>query len=296
MKQSEYLRRLEAALEQRLGPEETGDVLRDQKELMADAMAQGMTEQEAVARMGDPEALAQELAGAPRQMERASLGRRLAAYALDTLPVVLAALAGLLLFRGLAVTGSTTLTGGADAPWESGPAVEQKLEYDKDGQMVGMTLTVDGEIIFQQRYPDMAEAEAALAQRDLTREDINVTTEVRPLTLAGGEAPWALAGLWLMAGFMALGISGLFTGLVSGLAGGYTLGRWALGIRVAGRDGERPSLGRCLLRDTVVLCGAGCLSGGIVNLISLCMAGSGQGLHDRAAGTVVIRVPRRARR
>jgi hypothetical protein len=296
MKQSEYLRRLEAALEQRLGPEETADVLRDQRELIADAVAQGQTEQEAVARMGDPEALAQELAGAPRQMEQASLGRRLAAYALDTLPVVLAALMGLLLFQAGGVTGISTLTGGVDAPGEDGPIVEQKLEYDRDGQLASMTLTVDGEIIFLQRYPDRAEADKALANRGLSLEDIDVTTEVRPMELMRWDVPWALAGLWLMAGFLALGVSGLFTGLVSGLAGGYTLGRWALGIRVAGRDGERPGLGRCLLRDTVILCVAGCLSGGIVNLISLCMAGSGQGLHDRAAGTVVIRVPRRARR
>lgn len=294
MKQIEYLRRLEEALNGRMGPEETADVLRDQRELIADAMAQGQTEEEAVERMGEPEILAQELAGAPRQMERASLGRRLVAYALDTLPVVLAALMGLLLFPG--ITGISTLAGGMDAPWEGGTIVAQELEYDRDGQLANMTLTVDGEIIFQQRYPDMAEADAALAHRGLSREDINMTTEVRPLALMQWGAPWALAGLWLMVGFMALGVSGLFTGLVSGLTGGYTLGRWAVEIRAAGLNGERLSLGRCMLRDTVILCAAGCLSGGIVNLVSLCLAGSGQGLHDRAANTVVIRVPRRAGR
>ena len=53
MKQIEYLRRLEEALNGRMGPEETADVLRDQRELIADAMAQGQTEEEAVERMGE---------------------------------------------------------------------------------------------------------------------------------------------------------------------------------------------------------------------------------------------------
>lgn len=115
------------------GAGETADVLRDQRELIADAVAQGQTGKKAVARMGDPEALAQELAGAPRQMEpEASLGRRLAAYALDTLPVVLAALMGLLLFQAGGVTGISTLTGGVDAPGEAARS------WNRSWNMTGM--------------------------------------------------------------------------------------------------------------------------------------------------------------
>jgi uncharacterized RDD family membrane protein YckC len=66
-----------------------------------------------------------------------------------------------------------------------------------------------------------------------------------------------------------------------------TVGKWATGLRIERQSGERLGLGRALLRHTV---------GYLVSLLTLGLGfllaifdGEGRALHDRIAGTVVVR-------
>ncbi|MCA1816550.1 MAG: RDD family protein [Acidobacteria bacterium] len=68
---------------------------------------------------------------------------------------------------------------------------------------------------------------------------------------------------------------------------GRTVGKWATGLRVERRDGERVGFGRALLRHTV---------GYLLSLLTLglgfllaAFSREGRALHDMVAGTVVVR-------
>jgi uncharacterized RDD family membrane protein YckC len=68
---------------------------------------------------------------------------------------------------------------------------------------------------------------------------------------------------------------------------GATLGKMALGLRVVADDGNRPTLGKIILRETL-----GKLASAFTLLIGYMMAGftqRKQALHDMIAGTVVVR-------
>ena len=68
---------------------------------------------------------------------------------------------------------------------------------------------------------------------------------------------------------------------------GRTVGKWATGLRVEGRDGERLSFARSLVRHTVGYL-ASLLTLGMGFLLAA-LSREGRALHDLIAGTVVVR-------
>ena len=109
--------------------------------------------------------------------------------------------------------------------------------------------------------------------------------------LMGFGWDWLLLNATLIFGYFAL---------LDTLAGA-TLGKLALGLRVVGPDGGRPSLGQSLIRETFTLLGAIPIVGPPLALaawawITLSIRASPlrQGRHDQiAGGTRVIRAPSR---
>lgn len=69
---------------------------------------------------------------------------------------------------------------------------------------------------------------------------------------------------------------------------GRTLGKWMLGLEVVGPDGGHPSPGRAALRAAFSLLSAG--AAGLGLLLAL-LDRQGRALHDRLAGTAVVRSP-----
>lgn len=67
---------------------------------------------------------------------------------------------------------------------------------------------------------------------------------------------------------------------------GATLGQHVMGLRVAGPDGGAPGLGRSALRAALAVAGAALLG---LGLLPALLTSRGRGLHDLAAGTVVVR-------
>jgi len=92
--------------------------------------------------------------------------------------------------------------------------------------------------------------------------------------------PCSLFAQWftLNPGLSALVLFALFT-VVSVTAFGRTYGHAAVGLRVAMLDGSRAGFGPAVIR-TVLICLA---------MPPLLINSDGRGLHDRAAGTVVLR-------
>ncbi len=81
----------------------------------------------------------------------------------------------------------------------------------------------------------------------------------------------------------------LYFVLLTGLRG-QTLGKMAVGVRVAGKDGKAPGLGYAALREIV-----GKFVSGFVFLLGFLWIGwdgRKQGWHDKIAGTFVVRVRR----
>jgi uncharacterized RDD family membrane protein YckC len=105
----------------------------------------------------------------------------------------------------------------------------------------------------------------------------------------------AAAGLGLLLGF---GWDWLLLDAFTGA----TLGKLALGLRVVGPDGGRPSLGQSLIRETFTLLGAIpivgpplALAAWVWIMLSIRASPLRQGRHDQlAGGTRVIRAPSRS--
>jgi uncharacterized RDD family membrane protein YckC len=103
--------------------------------------------------------------------------------------------------------------------------------------------------------------------------------------LGGGARSWGssseTAGI-----VVAIAVAGLNLGVLPGLTG-FTIGKWAAGLRILQQDGSEIGIGRALLRHFVgyplsfITLGLGFL---IITFTS-----RGRGLHDLIAGTVVVR-------
>ena len=96
-------------------------------------------------------------------------------------------------------------------------------------------------------------------------------------------------GAFYTASLPVLLLGPLYFVLLTGLRG-QTLGKMAVGVRVAGRDGQAPGLGYAALREIV-----GKFVSGFVFLLGFFWIGwdgRKQGWHDKIAGTFVVRVRR----
>lgn len=76
----------------------------------------------------------------------------------------------------------------------------------------------------------------------------------------------------------------VYATLAHALAGA-TLGKWALGLRVAGPDGRRPSLGRSAARSALAVLSAAVLG---LGFLAALFTRSGRSLHDLLARTWVV--------
>ncbi len=103
--------------------------------------------------------------------------------------------------------------------------------------------------------------------------------------LGGGARSWGnsseTAGI-----VVAVAVAGLNLGVLPGLTG-FTIGKWAAGLRILQQDGSEIGIGRALLRHFVgyplsfVTLGLG--------FLIIAFTTRGRGLHDLIAGTVVVR-------
>ena len=85
---------------------------------------------------------------------------------------------------------------------------------------------------------------------------------------------------------VAIAVAGLNLGVLPGLTG-FTIGKWAAGLRILQQDGSEIGIGRALLRHFVgyplsfITLGLG--------FLVIAFTSRGRGLHDLIAGTVVVR-------
>jgi uncharacterized RDD family membrane protein YckC len=105
------------------------------------------------------------------------------------------------------------------------------------------------------------------------------------LALLGLEAgAWAALPLGPLLAFLALLDGGYLVAFVA--AGGQTIGKMMSGVRVIGDNGERVDIGSAILRAGG--CGLSLLTAGLGYLPAFVTA-DGRALHDRLAGTRVVR-------
>ena len=104
--------------------------------------------------------------------------------------------------------------------------------------------------------------------------------------LAGGGGRWT-GDATLTLGYLGAAAFAALNFVVLPLFGGQTIGKWATGLRIERRDGRPLSLPRALLRHLV---------GYLVSLLTLgagfllaALDREGRALHDRIAGTIVVR-------
>src|SRR5258705_13259382 len=103
--------------------------------------------------------------------------------------------------------------------------------------------------------------------------------------LGGGARSWGnsseTAGI-----VIAIVVAGLNLGVLPGLTG-FTIGKWAAGLRILRQNGSEIGIGRALLRHFVgyplsfITLGLG--------FLIIAFTSRGRGLHDLIAGTVVVR-------
>jgi uncharacterized RDD family membrane protein YckC len=86
----------------------------------------------------------------------------------------------------------------------------------------------------------------------------------------------------LLAVFMAI----LNLGVIPGLTG-FTLGKWATGLRIERNDGGEVGIGRAFLRHFIGYPLSLALLG--VGFLIAAVSVHGRGLHDMIAGTIVVR-------
>ncbi len=85
---------------------------------------------------------------------------------------------------------------------------------------------------------------------------------------------------------MAIGMAVLNLGVLPGLTG-FTLGKWATGLRIERNDGARLGIGRAFLRHFVGYPVSLALLG--IGFLMAAVSVHGRGLHDMIAGTIVVR-------
>ena len=85
---------------------------------------------------------------------------------------------------------------------------------------------------------------------------------------------------------LAIGFALLNFGLLAGLTG-FTLGKWATGLRIERNDGGHIGIGRALLRHFIGYPISFALLG--LGFLMAAVTVHGRGLHDMIAGTVVVR-------
>ncbi|HEX2269731.1 MAG TPA: RDD family protein [Pyrinomonadaceae bacterium] len=85
---------------------------------------------------------------------------------------------------------------------------------------------------------------------------------------------------------MTIGMAVLNLGILPGLTG-FTLGKWATGLRIEKNDGTSLSIGRAFLRHFVGYPISLALLG--IGFLMAAVSVHGRGLHDMIAGTIVVR-------
>lgn len=104
--------------------------------------------------------------------------------------------------------------------------------------------------------------------------------------MLGGGARAAGSSAETVGVLMAIALAVLNLGLLPGLTG-FTLGKWATGLRIERNDGGEVGIGRAFLRHFVGYPVSFALLG--LGFLMAAVSVHGRGLHDIIAGTIVVR-------
>jgi len=104
--------------------------------------------------------------------------------------------------------------------------------------------------------------------------------------LLGGGARAAGSSAETAGILMTLALAVLNLGLLPGLTG-FTIGKWATGLRIERNDGAEAGIGRAFLRHFVGYPLSFALLG--IGFLMAAVSVHGRGLHDIIAGTIVVR-------
>lgn len=293
MNQQEFLRELEIGLAGKLPPQDLAEVLSDYRDIFREG---GPDEVATARRLGSPAAICKAIleegppvgatVAAPPSRQLASVGRRMAACAVDVLSV---ALVVVMLFAIVPFqqTGVTSMEGGS-------PGASLTSYENRNGEVYKMELKENGKKLFSGK-PEAYDQYAATDEGREAVQRINAWQTVSPASISSFSGFGLLTLLSLL---MPLALGGCYvvTALELAIFRGYTLGKWLLGIRVEAAAGGAPGLGRSLVRDGVIKGIGGIVSGGLIHLASLVLvvlSSKGEAIHDMAAGTVVVRAERK---
>jgi len=104
--------------------------------------------------------------------------------------------------------------------------------------------------------------------------------------MLGGGARAAGSSAETVGVLMMIALAVLNLGLLPGLTG-FTLGKWATGLRIERNDGQELGIGRAVLRHFVGYPVSFALLG--LGFLMAAVSVHGRGLHDIIAGTIVVR-------
>ena len=104
--------------------------------------------------------------------------------------------------------------------------------------------------------------------------------------MLGGGARAAGSSAETVGVLMTIALAVLNLGLLPGLTG-FTLGKWATGLRIERNDGQELGIGRAFLRHFVGYPVSFALLG--LGFLMAAVSVHGRGLHDIIAGTIVVR-------
>lgn len=296
MTKNEFLRELLGTLQGRMPQADINEILLDYRDIFDSGSVEGKSEDEISAEIGSPAGIARTILSDAIRVDTspmgdisnlASMGRRLGAYIIDSFTC------GFLIFMVFILSAAAFFTVGSSQMEirqdSSSPRYTQKITYGKDGEMSKLEILHNGKRIFKgdtDAYNEFIEENdiKISAYERVTANDIGGMKNIRVLTL-----------LPLFFGVFVFGISNLLTTLQLWLTNGYTLGKWALKIRVVKPNGNKLTFLECFLRDTVIKTIANSITSGLLNLGSFIWASAtpeNKTVHDLAASTKVVNVVR----
>jgi uncharacterized RDD family membrane protein YckC len=167
--------------------------------------------------------------------------------------------------------------------------MEATLAEQRKGRAVAAEHAAGGAVVFEAhrrrvRAPFSLRCGAVLVDYTLAVAIIAFTTLLA--RTVGGSVRWTGEAM-LAVGYLASLVALLLNFLVLPVFTGATVGKWATGLRIERLSGERLGFGHATLRHTL---------GYLASLITLGLGfllaafdAEGRALHDRIAGTVVVR-------
>lgn len=298
MTKTEFLRELENALSGKIPSADINEVLLDYRDIFDSGIAEGRSEDDISEEIGSPASIARTILSdiaRPKNSPMgdisnlASMSKRLGAYIIDTVSCGFIILLIFLTFTFpyFSVVKTTLENDINENPFA--PSYTERITYDKDGQIEKVEILEEGKRIFKGSHDSYNNfiVKNGIDQTLISKRESVVKQGLSKMRI------FAIVPLFFIT--FIFGISNLLTALQLWITNGYTLGKWAVKIRVVRVGGGKLTFWDCLLRDGIIKTVANAITSGILNLVSFiwaCATPEHKTVQDLAANTKVINMVR----